>query len=99
MNNEPQMPKSSGGGGGTGPVIAIIVIIIILALGGIYYLTQSIEDVRTNDTAEGDQRSIEALMNQGSDDAAAAIMADLEATDFTAVDQAVAEVDASVETE
>lgn len=86
-------PKS----GGTGPVIAIVVIVIILALGGIYYLTQSVKQVNDNQAANPDQQTIEALMQQNSDDTAAAIQADLDSTDFTPVDQSLQEVDANVE--
>lgn len=88
-------PKS----GGTGPVVAIVVIVIILALGGIYYLTQSVKQVNENQATDPDQQTIEALMQQNSDDTAAAIQADLDSTDFTPVDQSLQEVDASVKAE
>lgn len=34
-------------GEGSGPIIAIIVIVIVLALGGLYYLVDEIERVRS----------------------------------------------------
>jgi hypothetical protein len=73
------------------------VIVIVLALGGLYYLTQEVKQVNNNDTANADQQNIDKLMQQGSSDTAAAIQADLSATDLTPVDQSVSEVDASVE--
>lgn len=45
MDMNPQTPIKNGSG--TGPVIAIIVIVIILVLGGLYYFTQTTEQVGT----------------------------------------------------
>lgn len=94
----PEPPKN-GNGGGTAPVVAIVVIVIVLALGGLYYLTQSVRQVNENNSSNPDQQTLEALMRQGSDDTAAAIQADLDSTDLTPVEQSLQEVDASVQGE
>ncbi len=94
--HEPQPPKK--GDDGVGPIVAIVVIVLILVLGGLYYLMQNVKTGST-DTAAKDQQTVQALMTQGSSDTAAAIQADLDATDLTSVDQAVADVDTSTETQ
>ena len=95
MDMNPQTPLKNGGNG-TGPVIAIIVIVIILVLGGLYYFTQTTNQT-ADTTAQADNENLQALMEQGSDDTAAAIQADVTATDLTPVQESVADVDSSLE--
>ena len=88
-NNVPPKPNGSG----TGPVIAIIVIVILFVLGGLYYLTQGVPVSNESGTADQDQKTIAELMAQGSSDTAAAIQADVNATDLKPVDDALSSVD------
>ena len=88
-NIEPKKPEAAG------PTVAIIVILIILVIGGLYYLMTSVQKVNDAKTAEEDRQEIQNLKTQGSDDTAAAIQADLDATDLTPVDESVQAVDQS----
>lgn len=96
MMPETQPPKN--GGQGAGPMVAIVVIVLVLALGGLYYFLQTLPQLNQQGASADaqDQQSVEALMSQGSSDTAAAIQADINATDLTPVDKAVSDVDASV---
>lgn len=75
-----------GGGGPSGPIIGAIVILVIIILGGLYFWSQrNGEEALTNET-------IENINMQSDSDAAAAIEADLDATDIENLD---AELNAS----
>jgi len=87
--------------GGIGPILGIIIIVILIALGGLYYFTtginnleqQEIQDETTPDEAAA------TLEVQGTSDDLADIEADLNASDFSNLDESVTSFDAEFETQ
>lgn len=71
--------------GSAGLIIGVIVILAIIILGGLYFWNQRADDVTTDQT-------VESINTQSDSDAAAAIEADLNATDVENLD---AELNAS----
>jgi len=90
----PKLPKQSNN---IGPVIGIIIIVILLVLGGVYYFTTGVQELRQNDDpsiiAGGE---VEALKTQGTSSDLADIEADLNATDFSGLDEASSDFDAAL---
>lgn len=76
------MNMEDNGGSSAGPIIGAIVILAILILGGLYFWSQR----------SGNDAVIEEINTQTNSDAAAAIEADLNATDIENLD---AELNAS----
>lgn len=72
-------------GGSTGLIIGAVVILAIIVLGGLYFWGQRANDALLNET-------VESINTQSSSDEAAAIEADLDATDIENLD---AELNAS----
>lgn len=88
-------PTPSKPSGNFGPVIGIIIIVIVLALGGFYYFTTEVKEL-----AQGEQDASqivadeeEALRAQSDSSDLADIEADLNASDFSGLDEASAELD------
>jgi len=72
------------GGGSLGPIIGGIVILVIIILGGLYFWGQ-----RVNDSDAVIDGSVESINMQSDSDAAAAIEADLDATDVENLDSEI----------
>ena len=72
------------GGGSLGPIIGGIVILVIIILGGLYFWGQ-----RVNDSDAVIDGSAESINMQSDSDAAAAIEADLDATDVENLDSEI----------
>lgn len=85
QQNNMNMGTGESSGGSTGLIIGAIVIIAIIILGGLYFWGQ-----RANDTATN--QALDSINQQSTSDEAAAIEADLNATD---VDNLNAELNAS----
>ena len=75
---------SGEGGGSLGPIIGGIVILVIIILGGLYFWGQ-----RVNDSDAVIDGSVESINMQSDSDAAAAIEADLDATDVENLDSEI----------
>lgn len=95
-HNPTNKPKE----GGLGPIIGIIIIIILLALGAMYYFTaglEQIQDAQPN-TGEGivPRDDAAALLEQSDSTDIDAIETDLEGTDLTGLDDALAEFEAEL---
>ena len=75
---------SGEGGGSLGPIIGGIVILVIIILGGLYFWGQ-----RVNDSDAVIDGSAESINMQSDSDAAAAIEADLDATDVENLDSEI----------
>ena len=92
MNVPPQKPQATqNSGGSAGSLIAVIVILALIIIGALYFWGQS------NSADDGAERvmtdeTVQTINAQSSSDAAAAIEADLDATDVDSLD---AELNAS----
>lgn len=97
QNGKPPSPA------GIGPILGIIIIIILLALGSLYYFTIGIEDIRDGALEEeammepADEAAL--IESQSSSTDLADIEADINATDFSGLDDATQGVDASLESQ
>ena len=81
---------------GFAPVLGIIVIIALLAFGGLYYLTQGIDQIPSYEAGENDA-AVQALSEQSASDAIADIEADVEATDLSEIDALLEDLEADLE--
>lgn len=95
MEQEPTPINVSNGkkqSAGAGPVVAIVVIMALLAVGGVYYLTTEVKELHPEEPStivgDEDRGSEEALRNQSSSTELSTIEADLNATDFSELDEA-----------
>ena len=75
---------SGEGGGSAGPIIGGIILLVIIILGGLYFWGQRVND---NDTTTDE--TVESINMQSDSDAAAAIEADLDATDVENLDSEI----------
>lgn len=97
----PDAPLPKKREGVTGQIVAIIVILAVLAVGGWYYFNQSglQKEAGPAATAEELQKSsdpaVQAMLQQGTSDDPASIEADVNATDFSAIDASAAAIEAS----
>jgi uncharacterized protein HemX len=109
QTNEPQPEKTTPGKKTSiGPVFGIIIIVVLLALGGLYYFTTGVDQVRNNEpqpvlTEEEaatlqDEAVQEAstLREQSTSNTIADIEADLEATDLSGLDDALSDFDSEL---
>lgn len=96
-NPMPESPKKEGSLGATA---GIILILILIALGGIYYFTKEVDygsyENESMNQAQ-DDAAVAAMEVQGTSDEVGAIEADLEATDFSEIDQMMLEIDAELQ--
>lgn len=86
MDEQSNMSMGQGNGSSASPIIGIIIILAIIILGGFYFWSQ-----RANETMMTDE-AVESINRQNNSDTAAAIEADLDATDIENLD---AELNAS----
>ena len=85
-DNAPIMPEHHGS---SGSIIAAIVILAVIIVGALYFWGQrGVNDMGTNET-------VEEINTQSDSDAAAAIEADLDATDLDSLDAELNESDFS----
>lgn len=90
-----QAPKKEGG---AGPIIGIIIIIILLGFGGVYYFTTGVDQIQHDVMEEmTPEEEAEALRAQGSSTDLSDIEADLEATDFSGLDDASLDFDSELQ--
>lgn len=93
-----EAPKPTKPSTGIGAVVGIIIIVILLALGGVYYFTTGVDNLERNDEAPvlvGDEAA--ALKEQGSSTELADIEADLNATNFSGLDEASADFESELQ--
>lgn len=106
MNGEtpepaPAKPSSKAG---VGPVLGIIIIILLLALGGLYYFTKGVDEIRDQnadqtETAVTPEDEAAVIETQGTTANLNDIEADVGATDFSGLDAASVDVEASLQTQ
>ncbi len=74
--------------GSLGPVIGTIIILLVIILGGLYFWSErtKMADNKEAATAETTDSEAQAIRSQSSSDDAAAIQADLDATNFDSLD-------------
>lgn len=110
VNNVPQesnqnqnVPPTPNKEGGAGPVIGIIIIIILLGLGGVYYFTTGVDQIQSEDAMMEESMSADEaaakVREQGSSTDLADIEADLQATDFSGLDDASAEFESELQSQ
>lgn len=96
-------PPQKGGlpGQGVGPVLGIIIIVILLALGGLYYFTVGVSEIRDQNAVEqvSPEQEATAIATQGTTSNLNDIQTDAEATDLSGLDSAAANIDASLQTQ
>ena len=89
----PKLPKQ----GNLGAIIGIVIIVILLVLGGVYYFTTGVQELKQNEDssilADGEA---EALKTQGASSDLADIEADLSATDLSGLDAAEGDFEAEL---
>lgn len=109
MNTNPrfnpgQMPQQKGGSG-INPIAAVAIILGVLLLGGLYYFTMNFDGnnegpaATVQDLKNSDDPDVQAMLQQGSSDELDSIQADVDATNMAAIDAAVADVTASLESQ
>lgn len=80
--------------GGIGPVIGIVIVIIVLILGGVYYFTTGVNQIRNEqapvDSAVEAENDAAALREQGTSSDISSIEADIDATDLSGLDDTAA---------
>lgn len=99
LDQEPVVPQNAPKqSGGIGPVIGIIVIVIVLALGGFYYFTSEVKQLADQEPASSEivADEEEALRTQGTSNDLGAIEADVNASDFSGLDEASAGLDSEL---
>lgn len=98
---ETSLPPKPPSKGGVGPVLGIIIIIILLALGGLYYFTTGINELKdTNpNAAMTPEEEAAAIATQGTSSSLTDISTDVEATDLSGLDNSAASVDSNLQTQ
>ena len=86
-------PAPKAPSGGIGPIIGIIIIVILLALGGVYYFTKGVAQIQPNEAVVIPADEEETLRAQGTSIEISDIEADINASDFSGLDDSSANFD------
>lgn len=94
----PNTLKEGGPQGTWGPLVGVIIIVAILVLGGLYFWGRELvgngEEPSAADIANQEDPQLQELREQDSSDDVSSIEADIEATDFSDIDQEFSDIEA-----